>query len=68
MIVIDIILRLTCVIWVDIRQLFANVSPITNTKTRLTYLYIDILSNLCITPNGSLLKWCGYAQKWAHPP
>lgn len=68
MIVIDIILRLTCVIWVDIWQLFAIVSPARTMKTRLTYLYISKFTNLRITPNGSLLKWWGYVSKWAHPP
>lgn len=37
-------------------------------KTRLTYLYIVLSCNSRITPNGSLMKWWGYAQKWAHPP
>lgn len=35
---------------------------------RLAYLYIALSYHFRITPNGSLLKWWGYAQKWAHPP
>ena len=35
---------------------------------QLAYLYIALSCNSRITPNGSLLKWCGYASQWAHPP
>ena len=52
----------------SIWQLYAIVSPARTMRTRLTYLYIDILGNPRITPNGSLMKWWGYASKWAHPP
>ena len=65
---VDFIIRLTCVCWVSIWQLYADVSPARTMRTRLTYLYIDKVANLRITPNGSLLKWWGYASKWAHPP
>ena len=65
---IDYIIRLTCVAWANISQLYADVSPARTMRTRLTYLYIDKVANLRITPNGSLLKWLGYASKWAHPP
>ena len=64
----DYIYRLTCVCWVSIWQLYAIVSPARTMKTRLTYLYIDKVANLRITPNGSLLKWAGLCAKWAHPP
>ena len=64
----DYIYRLTCVCWVNIWQLYAIVSPARTMKTRLTYLYIDNYTNQRITPNGSLLRWWGNAQKWAHPP
>lgn len=63
-----IIIRLTVVAWADIWQLYAIVSPSDTMKARLTYLNIDTYVKQRITPNGSLLKWWGYAQKWAHPP
>lgn len=62
------IIRLTVVAWADIRQLYAIVSPADTMKTRLTYLNTITYVKLRIAPNGSLLKWWGYAQKWAHPP
>ena len=64
----NIIYRLTCFCEGIIWRLYAVVSPRLYHETRLTYLYIDKVTNLRITPNGSLLKWWGYAQKWAHPP
>ena len=68
MIYFDYIVRLTCVCWVSIWQLYAIVSPRLYHETRLTYLYIDKVANLRITPNGSLFEFWGHAQKWAHPP
>ena len=63
-----IIIRLTVVVRADIWQLYAIVSPADTMKTRLTYLNTITYVKPRITPNGSLLKWSGYAQKWAHPP
>ena len=65
---INILYSLTCFCEGIIWRLCANVSPRSNTKTRLTYLYIVLSSNSRITPNGSLQKFWGYASKWAHPP
>ena len=63
-----IIYRLTYLCEGIIWQLYANVSPRSNTKTRLTFLYIVISSNSRVAPNGSLSIWWGYASKWSHPP
>lgn len=35
---------------------------------QLAYLYIAILYNQRIAPNGSLFTRSENAQKWAHPP
>lgn len=64
-IILHIIDSLTLVIAWEFLPMFPHDDTI---KTRLTYLYIVHLYNSRITPNGSLLKWWGYAQKWAHPP
>lgn len=64
----NIIYRLTCFCEGITWRLYAVVSPRLYHETRLTYLYIDKVVTFRITPNGSLMKWWGYAQKWAHPP
>jgi hypothetical protein len=65
--IIDVIIRLTCVSWKFI--LAMPMFPHSDTmKTRLTYYYIGILSNMRLIPTGSLIIWAGWAQKYAHPP
>ena len=61
---IDMIIRLTVVLW-RIIPMFPHIDTM---KTRLTYLYIDLLSHPRIIPTGSHVSWWGYAHKWAHPP
>ena len=62
---IDMIIRLTVVLWRIVLPMFPHIDTM---KTRLTCYYTSLMSHQRITPNGSLTKWWGYASKWAHPP
>ena len=61
---IDMIIRLTVVLW-RIIPMFPHIDTM---KARLTYLYIVISSDLRLIPSGSLMIWDGWASKYAHPP
>lgn len=65
--IIDTIIRLTCFSW---RMILAQpMFPHYDTmKTRLTYYYIGILSNMRLIPTGSRKIWDGMGAKSAHPP